>query len=1299
MNTPMISRAATLLLALVIATSAWSQPRENAKKDALPDVDLRTSVLAAQTPQNSPSKTLVDRRTRNMEAFVAGRQTAQPGIRIVPSRHGIPKLMLSDSKALSGASNRDADEIARQFLIDNATAFLFTQSEIGQMRLDVRDIAPEVTHLVYSQTVNGIEVFQGQIKFTLSKTGEVIQAGSAEAVPGLNVSAVPRLRADQAELAARAASRAETTGKLLRAPELMIFPLDASTARLAYRFFLEVDSAHLYEILIDADDGKLLFRHNSYVYAAKGRVWTQAPSQGGSRQLVTFPDAWLPATGTVTTGNNVDVFLDTNGDDQPDPGTTTELVNGRPSSGSQVFDFAFGDGTVALNPRNFKGSSGTNLFYFVNIAHDFYYSLGFTEAAGNYQTDNFGKGGVAGDAVIAEAQNGLSTNNAAFAPTPEGIAPRLRTGLFTRSTTSLTDDLDSDYDGQVVLHEYGHGVSTRLVGGQTNTSCLEQIQSGAMGEGWSDYFAISFFNNPIMGAYITQNAVHGVRRQNYEGYTFTYEDVGNSGYEVHDDGEIWAATLWDLRKSLGQAITDRLVVDGLKATPCNPSMTDARDAILTADLATNSGTNRLAMWTVFAKHGLGYSARGIDGPSQTGTVYDAAYDLPQDLQSIKNPSITSQPLSITTGAGQFYAYTVAASNPNAGTLNFVLTSGPDGMTVSPSGNVTWTTSFTAQRVKITVTDGKGGKVVHGYLAPVLTRLTTNQPIPISGASFSAGYAFVDVPAGAPVLQITLRNGTGDADLFITDPDGNIALSARDGNNETQSFASPKAGRWQVEVDAFIAYAGVSLNAALVTPAPLAANTVVSGLSGVIGSETLYRVTVPPGAVSFRVSTSGGTGDVDLYMKLGSPALCQIGFLVSSLCDVDASSESVGNVESITLISPPAGDYYLDLSGFDAFSGVSLTTLVTGAPPEPDLTISATHSGAAPASGQTGVVYSLTVTNAGIAATLGPVSVIEQLPAGMTATAISGTGWHCLLVTLTCARADALAPSASYPPIAVTVNIGTSSASSLTTVATVSGGGDSNTANNTAHDFTVLIAPVITSVTNAFGDNPVIAPNTWIKVQGSNLAPSGDSRIWVGSDFVNNQLPGQMDGVAATVNGKKAYLYFISATQINILTPPDAFSGSVQVQITNNGVASNAVTVPTQAQSPSFFEAISTAGVHYVYGTHAADGSLIGPPSLFLNASTPVKPGEKVNLVANGFGATDVPVIAGALAQSGNLPAPFPVVTMGGIPATVNSASLTGLGTFQIQVTVPNNAPDGDLLLSATYNGSSTQPNLMITVQH
>jgi uncharacterized protein (TIGR03437 family) len=1286
----MISRVLTVLLVVLATGPAWSQTRGAAKQGALPDVDLRASALGVETSQNSPARTLVDRRTRNMEAFAVQRQALQPGIRIVPSRHGIPKLMLRDGKTLSPASDRDPDQIARTFLRDNAGVFSFAQSEIDQLRLDVRDVTPGATHLVYNQTVNGIDVFQGQIKFTLSKSGEVIQVGSSEAVPGLTASTVPRLRPEDAELVARTASRAETAGKLLRAPELVIFPLDAATARLAYRLYLEVDATQLFEILIDAQNGKLLFRHNAYVHAVQGRVWTQAPTTGGSRQLVTFPDGWLPAGVTVTTGNNVDVFLDTNGDDRPDTGTTPELQNGRPTSASQVFDFAFGDGTVGMNPRNSKGAAGTNLFYLVNTAHDYYYSLGFNETAGNFQTDNFGKGGVGGDAVIAEAQNLFLTNNAAFGPTPEGIAPRIRMGLFTRGTSSLTDDLDSDYDGQVVIHEYGHGVSTRLVGGRSSTSCLDQIQSGAMGEGWSDYFSISFFNNPVEGAYLTQNPVRGIRRQSYEGYTFTYEDVGNSGYEVHDDGEIWAATLWDLRKSLGQSITDHLVIDGLKATPCNPSMTDARDAILTADLATNDGTNRLPIWTVFAKHGLGYSARGIDGLPQTGTIYDASYDLPPDLQTIRNPAITSQPLSITTGAGQLYAYAIAASNPNAGTLNFELTQGPDGMTVDPSGSVTWTTSFTGQRVKITITDGQGGKVVHGYFAPVLTHLAPGFGVAIGGNAGSVGYAVLDLPFGGPVLQITMRDGIGNAALLVTDPDGNDFFSAQNGTNETLSFANPKAGRWKVEVAGFQTYAGVVLNAALVTPTPLSANTAVDNLNGVVGSETLYRVTVPPGAVSFQVSTGGGTGDVDLFMKFGSPAVC------SGTCDVDAVSVQNGNFDSIMIINPAAGDYYIDLSAFAPFDGVTLTTSLTAPPPQPDLTISKSHTGTF-VPGQTGAVYTIAVTNAGVGSTLGPVSVADVLPSGLTATAIAGTGWNCLLVTLTCARADALEPSASYPPITVTVNVAAGIASSVTNIATVSGGGDSNTANNTARDVTVTIPPSIKSVTNAFGDSPVIAPNTWIKVQGSNLTPGGDARMWTGSDFVNNQLPTRLDGVSVTLNGKSAYLHYISSTEIDLLTPPDALQGSVQIQVTNNSATSNIATVQGQAQSPSFFEAVSTGGVHYVLGTHAGDGSLIGPSALFPNSSSPVKPGESVYLIASGLGPTDTPVVSGSLTQKGNLPQ-LPAVTIGGISAPVSSAGLLGIGTYEIKLTVPSNTQDGDLLVSATYNGSSTQANVMITVR-
>ena len=159
------------------------------------------------------------------------------------------------------------------------------------------------------------------------------------------------------------------------------------------------------------------------------------------------------------------------------------------------------------------------------------------------------------------------------------------------------------------------------------------------------------------------------------------------------------------------------------------------------------------------------------------------------------------------------------------------------------------------------------------------------------------------------------------------------------------------------------------------------------------------------------------------------------------------------------------------------------------------------------------------------------------------------------------------------------------------------------------------APQIRSVENAKGGAPAIAPNTWIEIDGSGLAPAGDTRTWQASDFVNNLLPTQLDGVSVTVNGKRAYVYFISPTQVNVLTPPDALpSGPVQVVVTNNGTASGAFTAQAQSISPSFF---IYSGTSYVAARHA-DQSLIGPANLYPGSSTPAKPGETVELYANGF---------------------------------------------------------------------------------
>jgi uncharacterized protein (TIGR03437 family) len=241
-------------------------------------------------------------------------------------------------------------------------------------------------------------------------------------------------------------------------------------------------------------------------------------------------------------------------------------------------------------------------------------------------------------------------------------------------------------------------------------------------------------------------------------------------------------------------------------------------------------------------------------------------------------------------------------------------------------------------------------------------------------------------------------------------------------------------------------------------------------------------------------------------------------------------------------------------------------------------------------------------------------------------------------------------------------------------------------------------PAITLVANAFGDTPLIAPNMWVEIKGSNLAPAGDTRIWQAADFANSQLPQQLDGVSVMVNGKAAYVYYISPTQVNILTPPDAMSGPVQVQLIN-GIASNVFTVPAAAQALSFFDFVSSDGLDYVYGRHTSDSSLIGPASLFPGLTTPVKPGETIFIAGTGFGQTNVQVVSGAETQSGTLPQPWPVVTIGGITAPVTFAGLVSVGTYQFNIQVPSNVPDGDLSLTATFNGLSTQPGLLITVQH
>lgn len=144
--------------------------------------------------------------------------------------------------------------------------------------------------------------------------------------------------------------------------------------------------------------------------------------------------------------------------------------------------------------------------------------------------------------------------------------------------------------------------------------------------------------------------------------------------------------------------------------------------------------------------------------------------------------------------------------------------------------------------------------------------------------------------------------------------------------------------------------------------------------------------------------------------------------------------------------------------------MSLMTTTPAYAAAPDLSISMTHAGTwAPL--DTGRTYTITVTNVGDAPSSGLVTVVDTLPPGLSATAISGTGWNCTLATLTCTRSDALNGGESYSDITLTVNVLIGALPSITNSAQVSGGGDTDNSNNTAEDVTAIDAKADLTITS------------------------------------------------------------------------------------------------------------------------------------------------------------------------------------------------------------------------------------------
>ena len=195
---------------------------------------------------------------------------------------------------------------------------------------------------------------------------------------------------------------------------------------------------------------------------------------------------------------------------------------------------------------------------------------------------------------------------------------------------------------------------------------------------------------------------------------------------------------------------------------------------------------------------------------------------------------------------------------------------------------------------------------------------------LSGAAGTNTYYTITVPAGATNLSFTMAGGSGDADMYVKFGSQPTSSSYdcrpyKGGNAESCSFATAQAGTYHVMLNGYSAYAGVSLTADY-TAASGGGNTggggTLTNLSATTGNWLHYTLVVPAGMSSLNVTTSGGSGDGDLYVRRGSRP---------TTSSYDCRPYKNGNSESCSFSNPQAATWHISIRAYSSFSGVTLVT--------------------------------------------------------------------------------------------------------------------------------------------------------------------------------------------------------------------------------------------------------------------------------------------------------------------------------------------------------------------------------------
>jgi uncharacterized repeat protein (TIGR01451 family) len=635
------------------------------------------------------------------------------------------------------------------------------------------------TRTLFDQKLAGLPVHDARISVNQNADGTVTGVFSTYHASLKEPSALPSLSATQAEEVAQNA--AGTTS--LRMPsqvEPVWFLTSGSELRLAWRLMVySAEPLGDFLTLVDDSSAKVLLQENRIAFdTGSGLVYQPNPIQSSGNmgladsndstsnvldaERVNVPLLGLDSGVGTLRGEYVDLVSLPGGLDVPDADEITRVYQ---------YD------------RSDDRFEQVVIYSTIDAIQRYFHSLGFDSDVG---IDN----GIRDFPTLANAhwntddQSFYSSGNDAIHFGDGGV--------------------DDGEDADIIAHEFGHAVQ------HDQNACWGGGAMGAMGEGFGDYLAASFFAD---AGDATFQGSHAACVGEWDASSFSsstppclrrvdgnkqYPDdyVGNPN-TLHSDGEIWSRALWDLRQALTATVADQLVFEHHFLVPCQASMPDAANQILQADINLNGGANDAAIRIAFCDRGI------LSGDACTPPT---ALSLTQTLSPaspVAGQAVTLTLTATNSSASTFSAVVFTANVPTGS--SYVASSASDSGTES-GGTVTWpaTDLGAAQQIQrsfsVLLAGGlgeatlfeddmdSGGSLwaVSHAVGSVDWSLSTAQPRSVANSWFGPDPSLRSDQFVMPITPVAVQSGTTTSLVFWhrydteTGFDGGVAEASIDG---------------------------------------------------------------------------------------------------------------------------------------------------------------------------------------------------------------------------------------------------------------------------------------------------------------------------------------------------------------------------------------------------------------------------------------------------------------------------------------------------------------------------------------